>query len=291
MQSTDRMVTQVMMNLHTKKNVSGMSIVEILIGVALGLILLVALYSLLVSNKQTYSSARANTELMSTGQQVSQLITTFVQQAGFRNYARVKGNSFLPTETVTLASTSISWQEKQPLYVLNNATATNPSIKTGTDAIFLHFTGSNNSDMIPDKIRTSMKPVPAGNAADGSIINCMGTGLTNNTATIALFIAKDNTLHCADSSGSDVVIADNIENMQIRINKGNASYVPATGTIDWTTVSNVEIGLLLAKPYDASITYSAGNISLLDESIAITDTGKLRISIVSNVMIRNQLTQ
>lgn len=268
---------------------SGVSLIEIMIGITLGLVILMALYSMLVSNRQSYSSIRTSTELMSTGQQVSQLVTTLVQQAGFRNYARIKNSTYLPTETITIAGTSIAWSEKQSTYISNDVATGNADIKTSTDAVFVHFTGSSYGDSIPDDIRTAMKPVPSAADADGTIINCNGDSVTNSSMTIAIFVSPDNKLKCFDSSGNKTVIAENIENMQVRVKTttSNSEYQVATGTTDWPTISNIELGFLLSKQYDASIQYSSNTIKLLDKDISVTNKSNLMQTIISNVMLRN----
>jgi Tfp pilus assembly protein PilW len=260
-----------------------------MIGITLGLVILMALYSMLVSNRQSYSSIRTSTELMSTGQQVSQLVTTLVQQAGFRNYARIKNSTYLPTETITIAGTSIAWSEKQSTYISNDVATGNADIKTSTDAVFVHFTGSSYGDSIPDDIRTAMKPVPSAADADGTIINCNGDSVTNSSMTIAIFVSPDNKLKCFDSSGNKTVIAENIENMQVRVKTttSNSEYQVATGTTDWPTISNIELGFLLSKQYDASIQYSSNTIKLLDKDISVTNKSNLMQTIISNVMLRN----
>lgn len=271
---------------------SGVSLIEIMIGITLGLVILMVLYSMLVSNRQSYSSIRTSTELMSTGQQVSQLVTTLVQQAGFRNYARIKNGTYLPAESITLAGTTISWSEKQSVYISDDVATGNVDIKSGTDAVFIHFTGSSYGDSIPDTIRTAMKPAPAASAADGTIINCNGDSVTNSSMTIGVFVSPDNKLKCFDSSGNKTVIAENIENMQVRIKTttSNSEYQVAVGTTNWPTISNIELGFLLSKQYDTSIQYGSNTIKLLDKDVSVTNKSNLMQTVVSNVMLRNTMS-
>lgn len=271
---------------------SGVSLIEIMIGITLGLVILMVLYSMLVSNRQSYSSIRTSTELMSTGQQVSQLVTTLVQQAGFRNYARIKNGTYLPAESITLAGTTISWSEKQSVYISDDVATGNVDIKSGTDAVFIHFTGSSYGDSIPDTIRTAMKPAPAASAADGTIINCNGDSVTNSSMTIGVFVSPDNKLKCFDSSGNKTVIAENIENMQVRIKTttSNSEYQVAVGTTNWPTISNIELGFLLSKQYDTSIQYGGNTIKLLDKDVSVTNKSNLMQTVVSNVMLRNTMS-
>lgn len=271
---------------------SGVSLIEIMIGITLGLVILMVLYSMLVSNRQSYSSIRTSTELMSTGQQISQLVTTLVQQAGFRNYARIKNGTYLPAESITLAGTTISWSEKQSVYISDDVATGNVDIKSGTDAVFIHFTGSSYGDSIPDTIRTTMNPTPAASAADGTIINCNGDSVTNSSMTIGVFVSPDNKLKCFDSSGNKTVIAENIENMQVRIKTttSNSAYQVAAATTNWPTISNIELGFLLSKQYDTSIQYGSNTIKLLDKDVSVTNKSNLMQTVISNVMLRNNLS-
>ena len=279
----------------TRKH-AGFSVVEIMIGVALGLVLLISLYSLLVSNRQTYSSVQTNTELLSSGQQITQLINTLVQQAGFRNYARIKLNQLLPAETTTLAGITVAWQDRQALFVSNNVGAST-SAKPNTDVLQLHFVGSRNSDSIPASVLSAMGTnAPTATAADGTIIDCLGQGVAGTSITVALYVSNDNNLICFDNINNQaVVMAPDVENLQIRVKNqlGSKEYKVADGSTNWTTISNVEVGFLLAKPYDSTVAATATSISLPGETVSIAsgDNHKLRQVFVSNVMVRNYLAQ
>lgn len=283
---------------HPSKQ-SGLGLVEIMIGVALGLVLLLALYSLLVSNKQTYSSVQTSSELVKNSQQITQLITTLIQQAGFRNYERVKESQLLPTESTALVGINVSWQEKQAVFISDDVTNSDTTeAKAGTDVLQIHFVGSRNVDSISASVIKDMPSdaAPALNDADGTIIDCQGNAIADSSIALALYVSTDNKLMCIDSiNNAAIAVADDVENLQIRAKaqSGSSAYQLPSSITDWTTISNLEIGFLLSKPYDNSLPVTTTTYHLPGKDITITssDEQKIRQVFTSNVMIKNYLSQ
>ncbi len=288
MQSNRSLVSQVTTP-HCR--VTGFGLVEIMIGVALGLVLLLALYSLLASNRQTYSTVQSTTSIMADGQQISQLFNTLLQQTGFRNYERLKLNQALPAGTSELGKIKVSWKEGQSVFITNDVTG-NASIKDGTDVLQIRFTGSRNKDSIPATVLAKMdatKTPP--DDADGTIINCSGTGVAATPVTMVFYIDTSNRLICSDSLDNTVEIASDVESLKTRVRERGADkeYQQASGTTDWTKVGNLEVAFLLAKPFDGSVKRVLNTIKVLDKEVKIADgANKLHQVFSNNLMIRNQ---
>lgn len=278
---------------------SGLGLVEIMIGVALGLVLLLALYSLLVSNRQTYSSVQTSSELIKNSQQITQLITTLLQQAGFRNYERLKRGELLPSESTSLVDIDISWQEKQAVFISDDVTNSDTTeAKEGTDVLQIHFVGSRNVDSISASVIEDMPSgsAPALDAADGTIINCSGDAIDNSSVALALYVSTDNQLMCIDSVNQRaIVVANDVEDLQIRVKTqtGSTAYELPSAVTDWTTISNLEVGFLLSKPYDNGLPVTATTYRLPGKDVTVTndDEHKIRQAFTSNVMIKNYLFQ
>lgn len=278
---------------------TGLGLVEIMIGVALGLVLLLALYSLLVSNRQTYSSVQTSSELVKNSQQITQLITTLIQQAGFRNYDRLKRGQLLPIESTSLVGINVSWKDKQAVFISDDVTNSDTTeAKAGTDVLQIHFVGSRNVDSISASVIKDMPSgsAPALNDADGTIIDCKGNAIGDSSIALALYVSADNQLMCIDSINNDAVaVADDVENLQIRAKTqtGSSAYVVPSTITDWTTISNLEVGFLLTKPYDNSLPVTSTTYHLPGKDITVTgsDKPKIRQVFTSNVMIKNYLSQ
>lgn len=289
MQSNHALVTKVT---FPRSKITGFGLVELMIGIALGLVLLLSLYSLLASNRQTYSSVQSTTSILADGQQISQLFNALLQQTGYRHYHDLKDQKKLSPDTRKLGNIDVTWKEGQAVFVSNDVSS-NASVKDGTDVLQIRFTGSSNKNSIPESVmakldQTKIKP----DDADGTIIDCTGTGVSSTAKPliVAFYIDSNNVLTCADSLNHTVAIASDVESLQARVKKSATTqeYTDASKVTDWSDITNLEVAFLLAKPFDGAIKSTSNKITILDKELTIADgANKLRQVFGNNVTIRN----
>ena len=215
----------------------GFSLIELMIALVLGLLLLTGLYTVLGSNQLTYSAVNSSMRLTERGQQVLTLLRNQVQQAGFRNFEKVKGlENFVK-------NTTYGFLKGQIISGANNISGT--GLQTGSDQISLRFFGAAISSATPD-------------IADNTIFDCTGEGISeSDTAAgpvvVKIYVSDDNKLMCWDSGhpNEPQVMAENVETLQFRYMPAGsnafatADNIPATS---WSNINRIEFGFLLAEP-------------------------------------------
>ena len=255
----------------------GFSLIELMIALVLGLLLLTGLYTVLGSNQLTYSAVNSSMRLTERGQQVLTLLRNQVQQAGFRNFEKVKGlENFVK-------NTTYGFLKGQIISGANNISGT--GLQTGSDQISLRFFGAAISSATPD-------------IADNTIFDCTGEGISESDTAAApvvvkIYVSDDNKLMCWDSGhpNEPQVMAENVETLQFRYMPAGsnafatADNIPATS---WSNINRIEFGFLLAEPTAQGATASrTTTYQLLGESYT-KDNDKLRQPFSEVLFIRNQ---
>lgn len=255
----------------------GFTLIELMIALVLGLLLLTGLYTVLGSNQLTYSTVNSSMRLTERGQQILTLLRNQVQQAGFRNYEKVKGREDF-TE-----NTTYGFLADQIISGANNISGS--GVLSGSDQISIRFFGAAISSATPA-------------VADNTIFDCSGEGISE-TATAAapvivkIYVSDHNKLMCWDSNhpAEPQVMAENVETLQFRYMPASsnafatANNIPATS---WSEISRVEFGFLLTEPTAQGATATkTTTYQLLDQSYT-KNNDKLRQPFSEVLFIRNQ---
>ena len=278
-----------MAQLSSRLRQAGISLVELMIALALGLMLVAGLYTMLSSNQQTYSAVRTNTQLSDSERRIELVMDKMLNQAGFRNYARVRDKEKLPAATVSGANgTTLNWVVGQAITGVNNSSGVS-GVKDGTDTLTIRFYGSSRTDMDP-----SLSAAADLTTADDTIFDCSGTSRSrNNLVIMTFFVDESNNLKCYDNlSQTATIMETGVENMQFRFRTSGetAQFIvaPAANSSDWNNIQIIEYAMLVAKAYQQGMTNQVRTFQLLDTTVTSSADGKMRQIIRGSNMLRNQ---
>lgn len=268
-----------------KKN-SGLTLVELLIAMTLGLFLIGGVIQVFLGTKQTYSVVTSQSYAQESGRFALFFLSGGLKHAGYwgtLGKARMfQAHEDFPTENAIV-------------FGVDND-STNADIVDGTDHLYIRMTGD----------------------ADGSISTCLGTALLDTQVAIDhYYIATPDgsenipSLFCAseiydfdvgnstigdtpvDTDGQSLV--NGIESLQALygiVGAGGDSaerYVNASDVGDWRDVRSVRLAVLATSNDDSSGLNNTTNYSLLDESYNAGATGDRRARTVfeQTISLRN----
>lgn len=263
----------------------GFGLVELMIAIALGLFVMSGLYTMLSSNQRTYSAVQANTHITDAERRLDSVMQKMLNQAGFRNYRKLRDRQKLPAGTTAGANgQTVTWLEGQVIAGFDNSSG-KPSIKDGTDTISLRFYGSSLADTNSGSNSES---------ADGSIFNCQGDWVPAGTyMVVTIYVDPNNNLMCKDSLHTTPLIMESgVENLQFRYKlKGDntifSTAFPA-GNANWKQTLMIEYALLLTKPYRQGMLNNQTSFTLLDQPVSSAADSQLRQVLTGSSMLRNQ---
>lgn len=209
-----------------KSNMKGLSLIELLIAITLGMIILSAVFEIFISTKQTFTATDILSRSQENGRFALEFMEKDIRMAGYKG-----GNA----GTVPL-----------PIYDCTNNTQPNDAAVCATDG------GGNASD----RIAVQYDP------QDSGATDCLGnTVATNSNIVNAYYIANDvngeGALFCRSYNPATAgwvaagqTLINGVENMQIlysETNGANRSYVSADRVTDWSNVDAARISLLVSS--------------------------------------------
>ncbi len=281
-----------MKNLNTSyKRSQGLSIIEMMISMVLGLFLVGGLSSIYLSTKESDKTRHAISEMEANARYAMESLSNGIQHAGYRSiYIIPFDKPFLSSSDGAPANTDCK-----------GGGINNKILKTTLVPPFTVDGGDTNSDQITS-IFLADNPDDAQNIISRRRVftDCAGESITAAcsadrkngmfdpaTAKIynAYYIDENSKLMCIGSRTTGSIptpIADNIENMQIRygVIKNDqtryktAAQVEAVG--GWQNVTNVQIALLISSSRDVLKSDETRTFKLLDQIISIDDDAKKR---------------
>ncbi|WP_051710464.1 PilW family protein [Andreprevotia chitinilytica] len=215
----------------------GFGLLEVMISMTIALLLLLAVSTLFISQRQTYSAQTGLAQLQEKERLAVSLLTNIIQSAGY-----------FPNPTTNTQVTALP--------VLGTTYTTPGQYVTGATG------GTGSSDTIQVRYQTA--------PGDG-ILNCLGnsnptgTGSTNKTYDNAFTVQTVNgtsMLTCAlgtnaaapTASTSANPLVDGIQSMKVTYGvdtTGNGSvtqYVDASSVTDWTSVRSAQLVLVFTNP-------------------------------------------
>lgn len=278
------------MNLTVRRQ-RGMTLIELLVAIALGLLLLAGILQVFAASRQSYRVQQNTARMQENALIAVEILQRSVREAGFEPP---------PTAIVQLACTSVS--------ATDCALAGSDNVASGTASA---VTGS---DMLVVRIRS-----------DGNMSDCQGeaiaynviSGSTGNTTNDSFRVGGTDTtnppsLRCGRAASTTAPwgqpLVDDIEDMQILYGLSDSSgtvFVPAsalTTTTRWNAVTAVRIQLCARSP-DANVvpvadtqtcrmdTNSDGLLSDTDtlRPSATPNDGRLRRVVTTTVTLRNRI--
>jgi type IV pilus assembly protein PilW len=209
----------------------GLSLVELLVALTVGLFLIAGVLTLMAGLKKTYTTQMQLTQLQDSERLAMTMLTDVIQSAGYYTNPQINTSSVLPAN---------------PPFAVAGQALTGTSQPAGPDTISVQFA----------------------TAPGDGIINCQGG---SNVASPAPFVyvntfsvnpGPQNQLQCQLNGGAQVPLVNNLQNMMIwyGVNTSGGpscsdSYLRAsevTAGNNWTNVCSVMVQLTFTNPLNAA---------------------------------------
>lgn len=249
----------------------GVTLIELMIALTLGLLLSGAAVMIYLANKNTYSNVSDNSRMQENARYAMSFLTKAVWKSGWKvEPTHAADNPFRKGGGINSLD-KVSWDRYALLKVVNNSKKYKKlGNKPNSDLLIVRFQGS-------------------GNPADQTMTDCRGTARSDNdVVTEVYYVNDDNALICAIVSDagdlSTIPLINGVENLQILIgeddsNKGYAKkYVNASAVNKWSNIASVQMGILVTS---GIFTHNANNKN------ADGTNKKYKILDVNNVSISN----
>lgn len=258
-----------MKNLKYKQQ--GLTFVELMVAMTIGLFVMLVVSQIFLSNKQSYRTQDDLSRLQESARYAQSLISRTARFAGYRSDPASRAADVYPAATPVITGT-------------NNA-----GLNT-SDTLTLRFQGSGNGT----------------GTADGTVIDCLGNVIDSNVTAINIFYIAAGTggepaLFCDNTNDSTVngtELVTGIETMQILYGEDSsgdsaADHFVAAGTagLNMDRVVSVQVGLLFRTPnlvntlVDAK-TYALPGMATFNPA----DDRRMRRTFTTTVNLRNRTT-
>lgn len=253
----------------------GLSLIELMIAMTLGLILTFGVVQIFLSSKQTYTVVTSQSETQENARVVKHFLGRGLRHAGYWDDA---------TTPIALPAVG-DFDENQIVFGANND-STDAGVVDGTDTITVRFNGTADGQlqgctgMTPDEneiIVDRYYIAPAGPNEQVSSLRCDSelqnmTGVANSTDSQPLIIG--------------------VENLQIEFGIGSADritqYVSADEVTNWGQVRSVRYALLVTSNQNTGGQEDTNTYNLIDgESVTVSGDNRLRQVRRDTVFLRN----
>jgi type IV pilus assembly protein PilW len=234
---------------------SGMSLIEILVGIAIGLVVALAAASSLIFVRLSAGTAEDTWRLQQEASTAFRVIGTQLRQAGARPLV------------AALGSGRVEFAEGYAGF--------------GTPSAPRAITGTNGPNAAPDTLQTSLQNDPAADARD-----CLGLSAGSLTADIRnRFSLSSTDLSCTGIS-TGAAFVNGVEDMQVWYGESSAGGTPfqyRAAPLDWGSVTAVMVCLRIAAERTGQIT--TATVGCNGEPVAAD--GRLRRTFVRVFRLRN----
>ncbi len=242
---------------------TGMSLVEIMVAMVIGLLVLNGLFQIFMSNKQSYRVQDAQSRLQENARMTSVFLGANLSKAGFHQNAEDDAATIFSGANSALTGT-------------NNNADSSDSILNGTDTITIRFQG------------------------DGVLADCRGIAVAPGVLSRNDFrVSTANALECDNNDGSGFqTFLNDVQNIQINYGEDTNldgsvdQYRNAASVSNFNNVFSVHFALLLASDADVKPAPESKSYALLDTTVTMPPAGSDRIQrrVIERVIaLRNRL--
>lgn len=246
----------------------GLTLIELMVAIALGLLLVAVVIQIYVGSRATYNKQEDLSRLQENGRVALDVIGRAARISAFKSNPAAVYSTVFPSTTLAIIGT--------PGAAGNNS-----------DGLVIRFQGSGNG---------------AG-TADGSVVDCLGVARDSNVMNYnALYIANDPAtgrpaLFCdtSDNGAIDgVPVINEIENLRflygvdISGSGGVDYYVPAGQVTNWDQVASLRIGLVAATPNTINPTLDTTTYDVLGNTFNPVDDRRSRRLYSMIIALRNR---
>ena len=257
------------------KNQRGLSLVELMIALLLGLVLILGVSQITISSKQTYTVVNSQSQTQENARVVKHFLGRGLRHAGYWDDAT----------TPMLFPATGGFEENQILMASNND-STDAAVLDGTDSITIRFNGSSDS-----QLRSCIGTVPSENQI---IVDRYYVAPAGGTAPVARLMCSSQLQDLSGTVISTTVqpLIVGIENLQIEFgiagSGGITEYVGAGSVSDWSEIRSVRYALLATSNQDATGDENTRTYQLLDgETHAASGDSRMRQVQRDTIFLRN----
>lgn len=234
------------------KQIKAFTLVELMVGMLLGLILIAGVFTVYLSSKQTNNTAEGVIGAQSDAQLALSFMKEDIAKAGWVN------------------NSSLGYTMPSPL----PADYDTYEGGTGSDSLKIHYESCDSSQPINDCI---------GAAIDSA--DCNGVAVTPGDTITNVYQVNSGVLTC---NGQPLI--SNVEDFQVLygiLSGGNLTYVTADNIPNASDIRSIRFGLLLTSENNTSDANISRNIDLLGKQISVNDR-KLHLKYETTVVIHNR---
>ncbi len=282
----------------------GLSLIEVLIALMLGVFLLGGVIQIFIINRQTYRTQENLSRLQEDGRFALDLLNRYVRLAGYLSSETVYSTRYYDQKCEDRIDNVFG----QRVYYKGSVPTMPPLAGTNNDSGDAKY----KSDTISAAFQSPRKPTTTAGVTDLRLPDCLGNPvgqagaardtLANNRFYIATNPATQRlALYCdpVHSDGTDPTpqpLLDGVENMQVRYGRkmagGNRAYLSANQVTNMREIDTIQVRLLMStadqintqpQPY----TFDTDDNGI-DETITPTDRRSRRV-FTSTIALRNTL--
>jgi len=210
-------------NLLKSRHQMGMTLIEIMIAMGIGLFLIAGVVQLLAATRQSYNVQDAVARIEENSRFSLVILSENIRLAGYKKDA---------------------WDNNLTTFSTTNALFSAGEYISGSEG------GTSSSDQI--NIRFHGNVNSSGNA-DGRVIDCEGNKIGDTNVELSFSILNSDLICTINGATPGVVLADNISNMQILYGEDTSNddavnkYVSASSVSNWQNIISVKVGLIFGS--------------------------------------------
>ena len=264
---------------------SGLSLIELLVAMVIGLFIMTGISSVYVGNKRSNMTSSEVSQLQDNGRAVLQLLTDVIQHTGYTSTSAAPVDSMfirgaVPTSMCSDGADSV---ENTALFSpLANNTAYG-------DTIGVVYMGDDklNIDCASNALPTTCHYGGTAATAASRIYNYFS--VQQNTSGVPVLMCSGSRTNTAQE------VAEGVENIQFTYgedidNDGIADrYVNSPSVVNWGSVVSVNIAVLVRSLAPIGVANSSRSYQLSEDTIVTTNDKYLRAVFTSTVRLRNVL--
>ncbi len=270
---------------------SGITLIELLIAMLIGVFLLAGIASSYVSSKKTSRDTNQLSQVEDNGRIALETIRDIVQHAGYAPNGDASLKTFIlrPADVASVACGGNNSVVNPALFTASRVTTDNAS----GDSLAIAYYGDNNlfTDCVGKILPTSCRLGAAG-------------GKNNAAKIYSSFFVENGKLQCAGSRATNTqIIAEGIENIQYLygvdtngddfidkyLNATNLAAAALANPNIWNTVSSIQVAILVRSLKPVKKTAESKKYTLLDTTITSTTDKYKREVFTTTIRLRNTL--
>lgn len=285
-----------LMKMKSKTAQIGLSLIELMVAMTLGLILLGGIIQIFLSSKQSYSSVMNSSQVLDNGRLALHFMSAGISKAGFWGTPSLKRTYGADAGLIADQYTGV-FEDGQWVFGRNND-STNANVVDGTDELFIRFHGAadiamttcNGNDVDEDQmaIERYFIRIPGAGENLPSLV-CESTILDFSA------LSGANTVPGTISTSSTVLMAG-VENMQLQFgfrqkddDVNNIRFLTANNVVlnDWPLIESVKLAVLATSSDEVNQVVKATGFSMLDITTAAPTDRRARRVFQQALMTRN----